>query len=312
MTVDAFDTARADHIYRVGPETLVAQSFAVATGPVARYARQTVEMSQPGPDGFALRWVVSGRVEQPELIKGRLPEDQASASVPFVRPEQSAMLPPPQPVAAWERDLGELGPKDQVLLFFQGSPTQPTLRVLPSREPATGLAATVRRAAAIQAMADPSQRQAAWLEQLLSAASDELRQAALRSLIADSSVDWVQFERVLSTVLSRPTLSVRERAYAAGIVAWAVMQGRWGAHQVAAVDLVCRQFDLARHPDLQLQLVLTLKQLMAFGAAEPDDPVHTHIRQRVAQSLRRAAADAPTPDVEQQLQQIRRAHPEAI
>jgi len=307
MMADAYDSSRADHIYRIGPETLTAQAFAVATGPVARYSKQTTEMSQPGPDGFALRWVVSGRFEHPEVIKGRLPSGDV---VPFERFEQSGMLPAPQPVAAWERDLGDLDSGDEALLFLLGDPVKPTFRVLPSREPATGLAATVRRAAAIQALDEPSERRTAWLDYLQSAATDEGRQAALRSLIATGGPDWSRLQPVLSAVLLRPGLSPQMRGYVAGIVAWSVMQDRWAEQQLEAAEFVCRQFDEVREPWLALQLALTLKQLMAFGAVEPADAVRRQIRQRVAQSVRRAAAGpGVSPDVEQQLQQLREAHP---
>lgn len=304
MTVDSFDTSRADHIYRVGPETLLAQSFAVASGAVSRYSKQTLEMSQPGPDGFALRWTVSGRVEQPTLIKGKLPGGDV---VPFVRPEQSAMLPPAQPVAAWERDLGELGPHDEALLFFHGDPAKPTLRVLPGREP--GLLATLRRAVLIQALPDRAQRQAAWFEYLKSAPGDIGRQAALRSLVADDAADWPRLQAALSALLVQPGQTNQLHSYATGIVAWGLMQGRWAGQQAEVADFVCRQFEQARDPWLALQLVLTLKQVMAYGAAEPADPVRSQIRQRVAHSVRQAAARSPAADVEYQLQQLREAYP---
>src|SRR5262247_686398 len=92
MVTEALDASRADHIYRIGPETLAAESFAVLTGPVSRYSKQTLQMSQPGPDGFPLRWTVSGRLEAPQVIKGRPP---STGVVPFIRQEQSAMLPQP-------------------------------------------------------------------------------------------------------------------------------------------------------------------------------------------------------------------------
>ena len=39
-------SARADRIYRTGPESLAAEAAAVVTGPVANHARKDVVMSQ--------------------------------------------------------------------------------------------------------------------------------------------------------------------------------------------------------------------------------------------------------------------------
>ncbi len=131
----------------------------------------------------------------------------------------------------------------------------------------------------------------------------------MRSLVAHGTADWPLLQPVLTGLLARPGQSISLRAYTSGIVAWGVLQGRWGAHQADAVDLVCRQFDQTRDPGLALQLMLTLKQLMAHAVADAADPLRQRMRQRIAQTVRRAAADAPAPEIEQQLRQLRATFP---
>ena len=306
MAVEALDASRADHIYRIGPETLAAASFAVVTGPVSRYTKQIVEASQPGPDGFPLRWTVSGRLEPPQIIKGRPPTTDV---VPFIRQEQSGMLPQPATVAAWERDLGDLGPADEALLFFLGDPARPSLKVVPSRDPATGLAALVRRAVVIQAMPDPAQRLAAWLAYLAAAPSDEARQASLRALVA-SGAAWPQLAPALEALAARADVTPGMRAYAAGIVAFGVTNDRWGDRQLEAVDFVCRQFEAAREPWLALHQVLTLKQVLAYTAEGAGDPARVAVRRRIMDALRRRAAAAPLPpELDAQYREIRDSYP---
>lgn len=303
---DAADSSRADHVYGMGPETLVAQSFAIITGPVSGYSKQIVESSQPGPDGFPLRWVVSGRIARPEVIKGKVASGEA---VSFTRPEQSGMLPQPPTLSAWEREQGDLMPADDALLFFLGDPAKPTVKVVPSRDADAGLAALVRRIVRIQALPDPSQRNAAWLAYLQAARSEEAQRASLRQLMANRTAGWAQLQPVLSALLVRSDLSEQIRAFTAGIIAFGVVNGRWREQQLDAVDFVCRQFETAGAPWLALQQMLTLKQLLAYASSDHADPARLQLRQRIVQSLRRRAAAPLPPELDAQYRQLRDAFP---
>src|SRR5258708_22170191 len=103
--------SRADQIYTTGPETLVAQSSTIVAGPVASYSKRVLEMSQPGPDGFPLRWAVSGRVESPRALKGS-PE----GPVPFTSMEQSAVISESDSPDEGERQYGERHADDEGVL----------------------------------------------------------------------------------------------------------------------------------------------------------------------------------------------------
>lgn len=306
MTSSALDTQRADAIYRHGPETLAARAHAIYAGPIARYSKQVTEMSQPGPDGFPLKWVVSGRIEQPAVLKGAPP---AGGMAPFIRAEQSGMLPQPPLLAAWERELGDLQPGGEVLLFFQGDPAKPSLTVLPAQAGEAGLAARVREFVALQAQADPARRSAAWLAYLQSTPHDEGRKAALRALLAAPTPDWTALQGALQAVLAAPS-GAALRPYATGIVAFGVMQEQWGTHQADAIDFLCRQFSAIQNADTALNQLLTLKLVLNHLSDEATAAVRRPLQQRVLQCLKQRAAAGPLPPgLAQQYEQLRASHP---
>lgn len=306
MTSSALDTQRADAIYRFGPETLAARAHAIYAGPIARYSKQVTEMSQPGPDGFPLKWVASGRIEQPAVLKGTPP---AGGMAPFIRAEQSGMLPQPPQVAAWERELGDLQPGGDVLLFFQGDPVKPSLTVLPAQAGEAGLAARVREFVAIQADLDPARRNAAWLAYLQSTPHDEGRKAALRALLATPAPDWLALHSALQAVLATPP-GAGLRTYATGIVAFGVMQETWGTHQADAVDFLCRQFSTTQNVDAALNQLLTLKLVLNHLSDETAAAARRPLQQRVLLCLKQRAAAGPLPPaLAQQYEQLRASHP---
>ena len=80
----------ADAVYRAGLETVVSQSPTILAGPVTHYSKRVVSESAPGPDAIPLKWVVTARVEHPQVLKG----SHAAKPVVFSRAEQSMMIPP--------------------------------------------------------------------------------------------------------------------------------------------------------------------------------------------------------------------------
>jgi hypothetical protein len=306
MVAAASDTQRADHIYRIGPETLVAQSFAIHTGRVSEYSRRILEMSPSGPDGFALKWVISGRIDQPVSLKGPLPE----GPVTFSRAEQSGMLPQPASRVRWEMEFGDLGREDGAVVFLQRQPAASEMIVLPTGHGDRDLATLVRGIVGIQAIADPPKQLAAWASYIERAPMDEGRRAALRSLIASPMVDWPRMEVVLSHVLANAALSSAIRAFSFGIVAFAVMHEKWGDEQLTAVDFLGRQFEAERDPRVALQQILNLKLVLGFASEAAAADARQPLRQHIIACLKRRAARAPLPpELMEQYKQVGASYP---
>ena len=311
MTHESLETQRADHIYRMGPETLTAHSFAVYAGPVARYSKQVTEPSPPEPGAVPLTWVVSGRLEQPEVLKGQPPR---AGAVPFIRQEQTDEIPPRRAVASWERALGHLQAGADAVLFFEGDPSKPVLTVLPdsrsNRAADPGLAALVRDIVGIQSRPGEAAQISAWLAYLRTARSDDARQAALRSLVASKSTDWPLLQPALQTLLASLPPAAGMRSFVTGIVAFGVMQQRWGTQQPDAVDFLCRQFEATQDDGLAVHQLLTLKLVLNHLSDEATAVQRQPLRQRIFQSLKQRAASGPlAPAVQQQYEQIRAAYP---
>lgn len=306
MAAAASDAQRADHIYRIGPETLVAQSFAIYTGRVAKYSKRILEMSQSGPDGFPLKWVISGHLDQPASLKGTPP----AGAVAFSRPEQSGMLPHPAARMRWETEFGDLGREDGAVVFLQGQPAAQEMTVLPTGHGDRNLAALVSGIVGIQAITDPPKQLAAWASYIERAPMDEGRRAALRSLIASPAVDWPRMEVVLSHALANPALSSAIRAFSFGIVAFAVMHDKWGGEQLKAVDFLGRQFEAERDPRVALQQILNLKLLLGYASEEAAVSSRQPLRQHILACLKRRAAQAPLPpELKEQYQQLGATYP---
>src|SRR5262249_27938607 len=191
----ASSSPRADAIYRMGPETLTAEASAIVTGPVARYAKQVTQQTQPGPDGVPLQWVVTGQVERPQVLKAPAPP----APLSFPRAERAMFMPPDGSALHWEATYGDLAAGDQVVLFFGDGDPKRIRRVVPSGNGERDLASLVREVVAIQAAA-PAEQVKRWLAYVNNAPSEEGRKAALRSLIV-IPVDWDKLEPAVDKLL---------------------------------------------------------------------------------------------------------------
>ncbi len=306
MAASAFEAQRADHIYRIGPETLVARSGAIYTGAVAQYSKRILEMSQPGADGFPLKWVVSGRIQGPVPLKG----PSHAGPLEFTRAEQSGMLPHPPSSVPWEMQFGDLARDDRAVVFLLGEPAAPEMKVLPSGPADRDLASLVSNIVAIQGIADPPKQLAAWAHYLETASIDEGRRAALRSLIASPAVDWARMQTVLLRVLANPALSSNIRVFAFGIVAFAVTQGKWGAQELDAVDFLGRQFESERDPKTALQQILNLKLVLGYASEEAAATGRQPLRHHIIECLKRRAGMAPLPPaLVEQYKQIGASYP---
>ena len=264
MNQTSFGRQRADQIYRTGPETLIAQSSTILSGPISKYSRNVELRSQNGADSIPLKWVVSGLLDEPDALKGQAP----SGGIRFSRPEQSVILPKDSSGGNWEAVFGELDADDQVVIFLGDTSPESILNVLPSGADEQNLIGLVRDVVKIQAIGDQSERVSRWLSYLKSAPSDEGRKAALRSFIAGGG-EWTELESVLDQSLKNSRLSRDVRAFGFGIVAFNVVKERWGASRGAVLDFLCRIFVAERDPKLAMQFLYSLG--LIFNYCDDED-----------------------------------------
>jgi hypothetical protein len=273
---------RADEIYRTGPETLIAQSSTIVSGPVSKHSRNVESRSQGGADSIPLKWVVSGVLEKPHVLKGQAP----SGGIRFSRSEQSIVLPKDPSTADWEAVYGELASDGQVVIFLGGTSPVSILKVLPSGADEQNLIGLVEDVVKVQAVADPSQQVKRWLSYLKGAPSAEGQKAALRSFIAEGG-EWTELDPVLDQCLNNSRLSRDFRAFGFGIIAFNVAQERWGASRDAVLDFLCRIFATERDPKLAMQYFYSLGLIFNYCDDEDFRTQRRTVRRRVEGCLER-------------------------
>ena len=297
---------RADEIYRTGPETLIAQSSTILSGPVSKYSRNVESRSQGGADSIPLKWVVSGILEQPHVLKGQAP----SEAIRFSRSEQSIISPRDPSIADWEAVFGELASDCQVVIFLGRTSPASILKVLPSGADEQNLIGLVTDIVQIQAGADASERVRRWLSYLKSAPSDEGRKAALRSYIAEGG-EWTELDPVLAGILKNSQLSRDVRAFGFGIAAFNVTQEKWGASRDEVLDFLCRIFVAERDPKLAMQYVYSLGLIFNYCDNEDFRTQRRTVRRRLEgcleqrPSLKISGGPAAERYLEEQYQKLR-------
>jgi hypothetical protein len=292
---------RADQIYGLGPEDLVAATPTIVAGPVSGYAKQVQKYSEPGPNGFPLEWVASGRIDQPKSIKGSV----VSGPLPFSRPERSFFLPVDPEGPIWERDFGDISPNGQVVVFLNDGDPRRAGKTLPSGNQEQDLVELVRGIVEIQAIRDPTQQRQAWLRSLTGAHSDEARRVALRSLVR-AGADWSQMAPALKTLFSEPALSNNIRAFAFGFVAFYIAEEKWPKENSAAIDLLCQAFSTQRESSLEIQYLQSFKLILRYTAEEPLNESRQPLRRRIMETLeQRAAHGVEDPTLREEYKRIR-------
>ena len=305
MSIAMANSATADEIYTVGPETLVARSASILAGALSSYGKQVLETSQPpGPDAMPLKWVVTGRVDSARVVKG-----QATGPVSFSKTEYSVFLPYGGGEESWESEYGEFRERGEAVLFLGGDPARSVIKALPSGGGEQDLTALVTDIVAVQKLPTKESREAGWSAYLGKAAVDEGRKAALRSLV-NAPMEWNRLEPALSGFMADRGLSELMRAFAFGIVAYGLTKGYWAASGTGAGDFLCRIFQGEERPRLLMQHILALRQVLVFAMEETHRSAREPLRSVIVGCLRRKeGAVSGEPDVVQQYNQIRRTYP---
>ncbi len=295
----AFAAPPADQIYKLGPETLVAQSSTIVAGPVAGLERRVLATSQPaGPDAVDLRWTLSGRVEPATVLKGSV-----AGPATFTRLEQSPLLPGGPGGPDWQRPYGDWQSGDRIVLFL-GEGLPPAGVAVPSGTGERDLALLVRDLAAI--LARPShQWQAAWLSYLDAAPQEQGRKAALRALL-QLGAPWAVLAPPLTRLLSDPAHDERFAMFAYGFAVHGLVNGLWAPDQASVAAFLGDRFESETRPQLLLSYLLSLKLALRYANEEATRTERLPIRRRLLESLkRREAALQADPQLAGQYRELR-------
>jgi hypothetical protein len=274
-------TERADQIFRIGPETLVASSSTIVAGRVSHYHKEVLKVSQPGPDGFPLEWKITAELADPVTLKG----SPVSKPISFSRNEHSFMSPVPTRNPRWEQDYGELVPDGTVVLFLSGADSQSIQKVLPGGTGEQDLASLVKEIVSIQRLTNPKERIEHWLAYLAAGPLSEGFRVALRSL-AQAGAPWQELEPALRKILMQASLSADIRAFAFGFVAFNITQNKWEAHAGAALDLLCSSFSGQADPKLALRNLGNLSLVLYYASEQPVQASRRSLREQTVKCLR--------------------------
>lgn len=304
MEQTSIPARRADQIFRTGTETLIAETPTIVAGRVADYSRQTAEPTQPAaPHSIPLRWVVNAEVREPQTLKGRA----VTGSRRFSRQEQSMLLPEDQTAYYWEGVYGELQPDGRAVLFIGGGTQKPILRVVPSGGE-QDLVALVKDIVKIQALKRPEERMLGWLEYLRQPASDEGLRAALRSMVK-ASIEWAKLAPELERLLTDSRRGGDVRAYAFGIVAFGVVEEKWGGNRRQAVDFLCRIFSAEQDTNQSMQYMQYLKLILNYSNEESLRNARQPLRRQLLDCLKRREAEGNlAAQLENQFRQVWATH----
>ena len=273
MAFPAEPMDRADQVFRIGPEDLVAQSSSIVAGSIVSYSREIQRYSAPGPDAIALVWTAQGRIDNPTTLKGAPPP----VPIRFSKPERSFFLAPSSTTPIWETAFGELAPSGRAVLFF-GEDAGP--RVLPSGSGDQDLIALVKDIVRIQAIRDPDQQRRSWLQYLAGAPSMEGRHAALRSLVR-AGAGWSEMEPALTQLAIAERTPPDLRAFAFGFVAYQVTVQTWGARSKGSLDFLCQMFSAETGTEQQLRYLQSFKLLLSYAVEEPRQESRRLVQQSI-------------------------------
>lgn len=251
--------SRMDEMFTLGPEVLAAQAGTIVAGPVTQFAKTVKEQSQ-GSAPIPVRWVISGELEKPEVLKGAAPK----APFRFTREEQTPFLPPREPVAEWEANLGQWQTGDKAVVFL-GQKGE-ILRVLPSGTGGRDLLSEVRLIVSVEVPGRDGHAQVtAWSQHLRNDAADgEGSRIALRSLMRLTH-NWSEVAPALQAVMAGKDTGLR--TYAFGIVAYQIMQGKW-SDPAAPADFLCRRLSAETNLQIAGSYLDYVDQLLRYASDE--------------------------------------------
>ncbi|HXD33126.1 MAG TPA: hypothetical protein VN643_18535 [Pyrinomonadaceae bacterium] len=294
-----------DQIYQCGPETLVAESSAVASGKVIKYSRVVTSMTG-GVEQIPITWTVSGQIEHPVAIKGLV----APAPISFSRDERSPLAQRDPTLPAWLLDYGNVAPEQVAVLFLAGPEEKAPVTVVPGGEDSRALIALLRDIVRIQELSTPDEQSAAWQDSLRGARTSEMIEVALRSLVR-LRVSWASLYPILERIMNDSKLDFRARSFVFGIVTFAITHDVFAVQQSNSVQFLCDTFLAEGNPRLSLQYVLNLKLLLRYTAQSDGRQRRMPMERQIIRALKLRASQGPlSPEVLEQYREIQQTHPE--
>lgn len=252
LALKGAEMQRAEDIFTSGPETLVAQSEVIATGPVVNFEKKVIETH--APSGTPLRWRINGEIVQPEIVKGT----RSPSPIFFSRTEQAVFLDQQPEPPRWASDYLLWEPGDRAVIFFLPGEMQ----VFPSGEGQRDLAAAVRRIVAIQTLDNPEDRLAAWARLANSNSATMLeKQAALRSLVA-LRAPFSKLSPLFQHVLGSPSGQMRSFAFA--LVVFGISHQRW-SDLSGPTELLCQHLQAETDVDSVYDYIASFGSLLSFA-----------------------------------------------
>jgi hypothetical protein len=269
---------RVDDMYISGPETLIARSTTIVTGPVSGFSKRILE-TEPRSN-TPLRWEISGEVARPVALKGMLPPPPIN----FVRVEEAVFLmrdnPPP-----WETNYLLWQPGDHVVIFFDDS-RPPKMRVFPSGTGDRDLAGLVGRIAALQSIPEPARRFAGWRDELTAGPTAEDKKAAVRVLLGFNR-PWNEIAPLFRQTVA--TADPNLRGFVFGSVANAITRQRW-PDAAGPAEFLCEVLAHETSADTVAQYLGAFAPLLGFAGDEDYRAERRGLRERLRAGLRRCEA----------------------
>jgi hypothetical protein len=270
--------SRVDDIYISGPETLIARSTTIVTGPVSGFSQRNLEIEPRS--NTPLRWEISGEVARPAALKGMLPPPP----IHFVRVEEAVFLirdnPPP-----WETNYLLWQRGDHVVIFFDDS-RPPKMRAFPSGTGDRDLAGLAGRIAALQSIPEPARRFAGWRDELITGPTAEDKKAAVRALLGFNR-PWNEIAPLFRQTVAAADPNLREFVF--GAVANAITRQRW-PDAAAPAEFLCEVLAHETSADTAAQYLGALGPLLGFASADDHREARRGLRERLRAGLRRCEA----------------------
>lgn len=270
---------QADDQYNSGVETLVRQSKSIVTGPVSRYAKRVL-VTQPD-SGTPLHWEISGELQDPKILKGRL-----AAPIAFKRNEQLLTL-QPQDKEYWESDFLIWQPGDAAVIFFRdadGADGKEGMRVYPSGSGDRDLAAIVEHIVNIEAVTDPAQRFAAWTAVIESGKTKTEREAALRSVLAFGK-SWDQVSPAFRSAMERTDM----REFTFALIGYGIRTAQW-SDALPPAEFLCERLESEKDESRISSYLASFGVLLSFANQEEHRTERLPLQKQLRSCLRQQCA----------------------
>ena len=276
MMIDSL--TQADIMFTVGPETEVVRATGVFACTVRDYRKEIIRPKSG--KGEPEEWIVRGNLVDPVCLKGKI--DRAPKK--FERIERSPFLPQPEDAYPWESVYGEIKPDGKVVVFlFDGSVNA---KVIPTSGGELDLESIARQSVTMQSTDDPAKKFLGVEQFLRKSPAIEGKKAALRMFFG-CDVKWDELRRPFEEMLSDTSTPPEIRGYAYGIIAYFIVNERWGDNAVDQVALLCDAYERAKDVKAALNDLYVLRSVLDHCREGERWEERKSMRERLIVSIRK-------------------------